>query len=206
MCFDRSPGRARSVRKAMTARGMRSAVVEMRTIGEKRSPPGRHAFESLIGLAALAAVAVAPAAVFAQPSDYNHVLPPIPPPAACPSAPIVAVDRAEIHQIENDRATIVATGTASNDRWTNKRLLLSSVQNGTAFYDFVACPPDVPAGSPSGVSAFVPGAAIGGIHRVVIRAETNQQVIDVDAARRAPDPWLQVSPRPPGQGSQEHPQ
>ena len=46
----------RATRKAMTTRGMRSAVVEMRAIGEKRSPPGRRAFESLIGLAALAAV------------------------------------------------------------------------------------------------------------------------------------------------------
>jgi hypothetical protein len=206
MCLDRSPGRGRSVRKAMTARGMRSAVVEVQAIGEKRSSRGRIAFESLIGLAALAAVAVAAAPVCAQPSDYNHVLPPIPPPAACTSVPILAVDRAEIHQIKHGRAVIVATGTASNDRGTNKRLLLSSVQSGTAFYDFVACSPDVPAGSPSGVSAFVPNAAIGGIHRIVIRAETNQQVIDVDAARRAPDPWLQVLPRPPGQGAQEHPQ
>jgi hypothetical protein len=82
---------------------------------------------------------------------------------------------------------------------------LSSVQSGTAFYDFVACPPDVTAGLPSGVSAFAPNAAIGGIHRIVIRAETNQQVIDVDAARHAPDPWLRVVPRPPGQGRQEHP-
>jgi hypothetical protein len=206
MCLDRSPGRARSVRKAMTARGMRSAVVAVHAIGENRGSRARIAFESLIGLAAFAAVAVAAAPACAQPSDYNHVLAPIPPPAACTSVPILAVDTAEIHQIKNDRAAIVATGTASKYRWTNKRLLLSSVQSGTAFYDFVGCPLEVPAGSPSGVSAFVPNAAIGGIHRIVIRAETNQQVIDVDAARHSPDPWLQVLPRPPGQGAQEHPQ
>jgi hypothetical protein len=206
MCFGRLPGRACSTRKAMTARSMRSATNDVRAIDKRRRPRGRIAFKSFIGLAVLAAVVVALALVCAQPNDYNHVLPPIPAPAACTAVPILAVDGAEIHQIENDRAAIVATGTASNDRWTNKRLLLSSVQSGTAFYDFVACPPDAPAGSPSGVSAFVPNAAIGGIHRIVIRAETNQQVIDVDAARRVPDPWLRVSPRPPGPGAQEHPQ
>ena len=63
------------------------------------------------------------------------------------------------------------------DRWTNKRRLLSCVQSGTGFYDFVACPPDVTAGLPSEVTASVPNAAIGGIQRIVIRAETNQQVI-----------------------------
>ncbi len=190
----------------MTARGVRAAAIEARTIGEKRSPRGQIAFKSLIGLVALAGVALAPAPVCAQTNEYNHPLPPIPPPAACTPVPILAVDRAEIHQIKHDRAAIVATGTASNDRWTNKRLLLMSVQSGTAVYDFVACPPDVPAGSPSGVSAFVPNAAIGGIHRIVVRAETNQQVIDVDAARRTPDPWQGVLPRPPGRGAQEHPQ
>jgi len=38
-------------------------------------------------------------------------------------------------------------------------------------------------------------------------AGTYQQVIDVDAARRAPDPWLRVLPRKTGQGAREqHPQ
>jgi hypothetical protein len=60
-----------------------------------------------------------------------------------------------------------------SDRWTNKRRLLSSVQSGTGFYDFIR----VTAGLLSEVSASVPNAAIGGIHRIVIRAETNQQVI-----------------------------
>ncbi len=150
-------------------------------------------------------VAGAPASVAAQPTSFDHVLPPIPPPVACASVPVLAVDRAELHRIKHDTAVLVAYGTASNDRWTNKQLVLEGTDGGTAIYDFVACPPDVAAGLPSGVSAFVPDAAIGGIHRIVIRAASNQQVIDVDAARRVPDSWLHAPVRPPGQNPQERP-
>ena len=153
---------------------------------------------ALAGLAALGLVAGTPILVAAQPTYYEHVLPPIPPPVSCASQPVLAVDRAEIHQIKRDTAVIVAVGTASNDRWTSKQLVLEETHGGTAVYDFVACPPDVTTGQPSGVSAFVPNAAIGGVHRIVIRAQTNQQVIDVDAARHVPDPWLHHSLRPPG--------
>ena len=128
-----------------------------------------------------------PARVIAQPTYYDHVVPPIPPPVSCTAVPVLTVERAEVHQIKHNTAVIVAYGTASNDRWTNKRLVPGSAQGGTAIYDFVACPSDVTDGFPSGVSALVPDAAIGGIHRIVIRAQGNQQVIDVDAARRVPE-------------------
>ena len=76
VCFGRLPGRARSTRKAMTARGMRSAAIDARAIDKRHRPRRRIAFKSFIGLAVLAAVVVAPALVCAQPNDYNHVLPP----------------------------------------------------------------------------------------------------------------------------------
>jgi hypothetical protein len=174
-------------------------------IGKRCGRRRRIAAATVVSLAPLGLIAGAPASVFAQPTAYDHVLPPIPPPVACASLPLLAVDRAELHRIKHDTAVLVAYGTASNDRWTAKQLVLEENHDGTAVYGFVACPPDVATGLPSGVSAFVPNAAIGGIHRIVIRAETNQQVIDVDAARRVPDPWLRRLLRPPGQSRQERP-
>lgn len=131
--------------------------------------------------------------------DLTHKPPPMPPPETCNLAPILSVESAEIHHIEGDTAIITADGTAADDSWRDEQLKLAEEHDGTAVYDFLACPPKERKGVKIGVDAFVPDAKIRGIHRVVIRAETNQQFIDVDAARRVPDPWSRVPPQLPNQ-------
>ena len=119
---------------------------------------------------------------------------PIAPPECTKAAPILAVDKAEIHGISGDTAIVTAEGTALDDRSRSEKLIPISRHDGAAIYDFVACPPTENSSATTGVSAFLVQVSIKGIHRIIVRAQTNQRIIDVDAARRLPDPWSKPAP------------
>jgi hypothetical protein len=155
-----------------------------------------------IGAVLLWSASLAPQAGFAQQTHYDYLThnpPPIPPPACADPSRILSVDRAEIHAIKGDDAIVTAEGTAVDDEGRGRELKLVERHDGTLVYDFVACPSKDGSEERFHITTFAPIVKIHGIHQIVVRAATNEQRIDVDAARRVPDSWSHP-PDPPPRG------
>jgi hypothetical protein len=145
-------------------------------------------------------VSLAPQAAFAQQTyhDYlTHKPPPIPPPECTDPSRILSVDRAEIHGIKGDDAIVTAEGTAVDHDGRGRELRRVEGHDGTLVYDFVACPSKDRSEQRNYITTFVATVKIHGIHQIIVRAATNEQHIDVDAARRVPDPWSRSHPPAP---------
>lgn len=105
---------------------------------------------------------------------------PLPPP--CTKVRIHAVDSAQLDR-HGDTGTLSANGAASAAGWHDAelRLITSNAPGATAIYELVACPPGNSAEASPRLTAATP-LAPARLHRIVIKAETNEQTVNLDAA------------------------
>jgi len=108
---------------------------------------------------------------------------PVPPqpPETCNAVPIYSIDDAHLEH-RGDTATLTASGTVSTAGWHDAQLRFTSIRADAAIYEFVACPPEVGAEVMSPVTAAVPLVKPRPlIHHIVIKAQTNEKTLDLDA-------------------------
>ncbi len=106
------------------------------------------------------------------------------PPASCTKVRIHAVDGAQLDR-QGNAGTLSANGTASTGGWHDAELRLVTVdrneaRGATAIYELVGCPPETSAGGSTRLTAATP-LPPARVHRIVIKAATNEQTVDLDA-------------------------
>ena len=107
------------------------------------------------------------------------------PPALCTKVRIHSVDSAHLER-HGDKGTLSANGAASAAGWHDAELRLVAVDHSeagaTAIYELVACPPEINAEVSPPLAAATPLALPPAqFHRIVIKAETNEQTVHLDA-------------------------